>query len=338
MITQANTGWPRRLFAAKVTPFAIVALASMAIRSPLAAAYPLAALLLFLWIVSDAMMLALMARSSGRPGWHAIVGVMAGASFTVWLASPVAIREALWTTPVLAAGTASMVAGHLGWATLRARRVLMASCDSTHNRWVVALSELLPSALVRLASAELRVIHMALFRWGGPPDVPPNCRAFSYHKHLSPMCTTLLILSAIEIAVYHLLVGHWSRVAALIMFVFSDLGFVYLVGLVKSFRFLPILLTPEGVRIRAGFLIDQLVPLEAIAAVETSFAGERVRDFATLNAALLAWPNIVLRLNQPVPRRSFLDRKRTFSSIAFRLDDPEPFTRLLLWRLGQKPA
>ncbi len=201
-----------------------------------------------------------------------------------------------------------------------------------------AALELFPPALVRLAAAELTVLHMALFRWGGPADVPANARAFAYHKHLTPMCATLLILSAIEIAVYHLLVGHWSRTATLVMFVLSDVGFVYLVGLIKSFRFRPVLLTPEGVRVRAGFLIDRLVPLDAIVAVEGGFTGEEVRDPATLNAALLAWPNIMLRLNRPLDRRSLLKKRSPAIRVAFRLDDPEPFRRLLTWRLGQRPS
>ena len=336
MTAQASSSSTTRQLAAKAAPFVIIALTGMGVRTPLAAAYPLAALLLFLWVASDTMMLALMARSSGRPGWHAVPGVMAGASVIAWLGSPPAIREALWATPVIMAGMAIAVLGHVAWGMARAKRVLTVPGGRAKDRWIEAVSEILPPALVRLAAAELTVIHMALFRWGGPPDVPANCRAFPYHKHLTPMCATLLILSAIEIAVYHLLVGHWSRIAAIIMFVLGDIGFVYLVGLIKSFRFRPILLTPEGVRIRAGFLIDQFVPLEAIISIETSFAGETVRDSATLNTALLAWPNILLRLDPPMPRRSFLSRKGPVSSVAFRLDDPEPFIRLLLWRLDQK--
>ena len=92
-------------------------------------------------------------------------------------------------------------------------------------------------------------------------------------------------------------------------FVAHDLGrggtMVYLVGLIKSFRFRPVLLTAEGVRVRAGFLIDQLVPFDAIVAVDAGFTGEEVRDAATLNAALLAWPNVMLRLDRPLPRRSW---------------------------------
>ena len=109
-------------------------------------------------------------------------------------------------------------------------------------------------------------------------------------------------------------------------------------GLIKSFRFRPVLLTPEGVRVRAGFLIDQFVPLDAIMAVEGGFAGDEVRDPATLNAALLAWPNIMLRLNCPLHPRSLLKKRGAVVRIAFRLDDPEPFMRLLIWRLGQRSS
>lgn len=338
MTAQAHSGFTARQLAGKAAPFIIVALAGVAVRTPLATAYPFTALLLYVWIVSDTLMLSLMARSAGRPGWRAGLGVMATASFIVWLGSPPAIRDVLWATPVIVAGMAIFVAGHVGWATVRARRVLRAPAERASDRWIAAASEIWPPALVRLAAFELSLIHMALFRWGGPADVPENCRAFPYHKHLTPMCAMLLILSAIEIAVYHLLVGHWSRTAAIVMFVLSDVGLIYLVGLIKSFRFRPVLLTPEGVRVRAGILIDQAIPLDAIVGIETSFTGETVRDRATLNAALLAWPNVLLRLDRPIDRHSLLKGNRPFSSIAFRLDDPEPFVRLLRWRLGHRSA
>ncbi|WP_242115876.1 hypothetical protein [Sphingomonas lacusdianchii] len=327
----------RRHVAASIAPIIIIALAGLAIRTPLAIAHPFAALLLFLWVVADTLMLSLIARSAGKPAWSAVLGVLAGASFTVWLGSPSVIRGTLFEAPILALTMAGIVLGHVAWATARARWT-MDKGIARKERWVLAASEICPPALVRLAVAEMTVIHMALFRWGGPADVPANARAFAYHKHLTPMCATLLILSAIEIAVYHLLVGHWNRTATLVMFVLSDVGFVYLVGLIKSFRFRPVLLTPEGVRVRAGFLIDQFVPLDAIAAVEGGFTGEEVRDPATLNAALLAWPNIMLRLNRPLFRHSFLKKRGPATRVAFRLDDPEPFMRLLIWRLGQRPS
>lgn len=334
MTAQAGSVVGRRQIAAKIVPFAIVALAGMAVRMPVATAHPLPALLLFLWIVADTLMLSLVARSSGKPEHSAILAVLAGASFTVWLGSPPGIRGTLLEMPILVLAMATVVLGHVAWATARASRLVTRAGIDRKERWVAAASEFFPPALVRLAVAEMTVLHMALFRWGGPADVPVDARAFGYHKHLTPTCETLLILSAIEIAVYHLLLGHWSRTATIVMFVLSDVGFVYLVGLIKSFRFRPVLLTPEGVRVRAGFLIDQLVPLDAIAAIEGAFTGDEVRDATTLNAALLAWPNIMLRLGRPLLRRSFLKKRGPFVRVAFRLDDPEEFTRLLEWRLG----
>lgn len=338
MAAQTSDGVDRRHIAAGIAPVVIVALAGMAIRTPLATAHPFAALLLFLWVVADTLMLSLIARSAGKPAWSAVLGVLAGASVTVWLGSPLAMRDALFETPILALTMAAVVLGHVAWATARARRAAGRVGFKRMERWVSAASEIFPPALVRLAVAEMKVIHMALFRWGGPADVPANARAFAYHKHLTPICATLLILSAIEIAVYYLLVGHWSRTATLVMFVLSDVGFVYLVGLIKSFRFRPVLLTPKGVRVRAGFLIEQFLPLDAIVAIEGSFTGKEVRDPATLNAALLAWPNIMLRLDRPLHRRSFLKKRGPFVRIAFRLDDPGPFIRLLTWRLGQRSS
>lgn len=335
-MTTQTSNLATQQFAVKAAPFAIIAIAGMGVRTSFAAAYPLAALLVFLWIVSDTMMLALVARSSGRPSRRGVFGVLAGASVIVWLGSPPAIRQALWATPIIAAGMTMVVLGHIAWGITRARHALTVPGRGSRDRWMAAASEVVPPALVLFAVAEAAVIHIALFRWGGLADVPVGARAFPYHKHLTPMCATLLILSAIEIAAYHLLVGRWSRTAAIVMFLFSDIGFVYLVGLIKSFRYRPILLTPTGVRVRGGFVIDQFVPFEAIANVATVFAGEDIRNPATLNAALLAWPNILLRLHEPIDRRSFLGRKRPARSVAFRLDDPEPFLRILRWRLGQK--
>ncbi|WP_298092951.1 hypothetical protein [uncultured Sphingomonas sp.] len=338
MTTQTRNDVDRRQIAAKIVPIIIVALAGIAVRTPLAAAHPLAALLLFLWIVADTLMLSLLARSSGKPEWSAVLGVLAAASFTVWLGSPSVVRSVLLEMPLLAMTMAAVVLGHVAWATTRASRIVKRKGVDRTERWVSAASEIFPAALVRLAVAEITVIHMALFRWGGSVDMPDNARAFAYHKHLTPMCATLLILSAIEIAVYHLLVGHWSRTATVVMFILSDVSFVYLVGLIKSFRFRPVLLTPDGVRVRAGFLIDQLVPLDAIVAVEAGFTGEEVRDPATLNAALLAWPNVMLRLDRPLHRRSLVKKREPFVRVAFRLDDPEPFIRLLAWRLGHRAS
>ncbi|MDE0933350.1 MAG: hypothetical protein OSA47_07050 [Novosphingopyxis baekryungensis] len=87
---------------ATVIPLITVVLAGLAVRTPLAAAFPVAASLLFLWVVADSMMLGMMASTEGPPSRRAVVAVLAAASITVSLGAPAAIRETLWSMPLLA--------------------------------------------------------------------------------------------------------------------------------------------------------------------------------------------------------------------------------------------
>ncbi len=334
MTARAADGDARRAVATML-PIVVAVLAGLAARTPIAAAYPAVALLLLVWIVADTMMLALLARTEGTPSARPVLGVLAGASLAVAVGVPPALRTALLERPWLAGGMAVLILAQVVSAGHVARTAWRGPAATRRARCERTAVALLPPLLVQLAMAELTVLHMALFRWGGAADVPADARAFGYHRHLTPMCAALLVLSAVEVAVYHLLLAHWSRGAALVLFVLSDVGFVYLLGLTKSLRYRPILLTPDSVRVRAGFLIDRTIPLSAIAAVEAEVRGEEMRDPATLNAALLAWPNVVLRLATPLPGRRLLRAVPPVERVAFRLDEPASFIRLLRWRLGQ---
>jgi hypothetical protein len=315
----------------RVIPLVVLFAAGAAFRSPLALAHPLAAGLLFLWIASDTRMLALMARDPRqKPHPRRIVAALAVAIFAFACITPPPVRAAVLALPLLPVLLLAIFAAHLGWSLVAAGQQFR---RATQERWVVAASELLPAPLVLLAAAELRLLHLALFRWGAAPDVPAGCRGFAYHRHLTPMAATLLSLQVIEVAIHHLLLAHWSRWGAYILFVVSDVGLIYMVGLIKSFRLRPILLTPEGVQVRTGIAIDRFVAYVDIATIETGFDAALIKNKGTLNLGLLAWPNIVLRLNAPMPRRKRLSTRPPITAIAFRLDDPEPFVRALRWRL-----
>lgn len=312
----------------RLLPFAALILAGWAVRTPLAQAHPLAAGVLFLWIASDSWLLPLMARAPGRrPAPRQVVAGLALAVFAVLVAAPPAVRGALLSLPMLAGAMGVVLVAHLVWGLYAAWHGFR---QAEAGRWIAALSELVPPALVRLAATELRLLHLGLFRWGAAPDVPAGCQGHAYHRHLMPMAVTLLALQAIEVAIHHLLLAHWSAFAAYVLFVVSDIGLIYMIALIKSFRLRPVLLTPDGVRIRTGLLIDRFVPHDAIAGLETHFDAALVKDKATLNAGLLAWPNLVLLLREPLAGR------RPYRAIAFRLDDPEPFVRALRWRLGTR--
>ena len=109
---------PSKSLLATVIPLFTVLLAGLAVRTPLAAAFPVAASLLFLWVVADSMM----ARTEGPPSRGAVVAVLAAASITVSLGAPTAIRETLWSMPLLALAMTALVFAHIGCGALRMRR------------------------------------------------------------------------------------------------------------------------------------------------------------------------------------------------------------------------
>ncbi|QNE31847.1 hypothetical protein F1C10_07810 [Sphingomonas sp. NBWT7] len=325
---------PRPRLLAIVLPAVAIGLAALVVRTPLAAAHPLAAALFWSWVVADSALLGLLAGTDGRPTQAAILARLAGAGVVVWAAAPIPIREMLSANPACGVLTIGLVAAHLAIGAVRAHRLLRQRGEEPRLRLISALSAILPPALVRVAAAELAIIHIALLRWGGAVDVPPGSCAFGYHRHLAPISIALLVLSSIEIGVGHLVLMHFSRTAALVLMGISLFGLIYLVGLIKSFRYRPILLGPTTLRVRAGFLIDVDVPHAVIASVDTGIAGEVVRAPGTLNAALLAWPNVVLHVDPPVWRHRALRTPRSYDRIAFRVDDPAPFLDRLRYAIA----
>ena len=311
-------------------PIVIMVVAAM-LRLPVAAAHPRAAALAFLWIASDAMMLGLMARTR-HLDWRGGIAAMATAGLTVLSLSPPPVRAALIAMPWALAIPAAAIAIHGGWGLCRVAERVRRWNASDPDRWVAPLAEILPRPLARLAVAEARLLHLALFHWRAVPDIPAGAQGFAYHRHLQPMMIALLLLSCIEIGVTHLLVAHWSRTAALVLFVISDVSLLYLIGLIKSLRLSPVLLTETGVRLRAGLLVDRTIPYDAIAAAVANPDGETVRAPDSWNIALLAWPNIVIRLSEPLPPRSRW-RRSPVRAVALRLDQPGPFLDALRARL-----
>lgn len=317
-------------------PLLVILVARLAFQSPIAATYPRVAALLLLWLVSDALMLSLVARHAPAPiSRRAVVGVLAGAAVTTILIMPAPLRSALLTLPVVAALMAMVVAGHVVWGLIRAKAGFDAATGEFADRAVAALAELGPPVLARFVVAEVRLLHVALLQWRAEPDVPAGSIGFGYHKHLLPICSVILVLQLCELGVVHLLVAIWNPTAAIILSALSAVGMVYLIGLLKSFRLKPVLVQRGGIRVRAGILIDRQISFNAIANVRTSFTSEEIKRADTNEAGLLAWPNIFVELSEPVADPGPFRPNRKMRAIAFRLDEPSEFVRVVKERVKQ---
>lgn len=314
-------------------PFVAILVAKWATGTELAARYPRLAALLFLWIAADSLTLSLVARSPARkPPAFAVTGALASAAVVVLLGAAPPVRDAFALMPLVTGGLLLLVAFQTGWAVTRMTRAYR----RTGNGGIeAALGQVLPAGLLRFAKTEAALLRIALLRWNAKPDIPARCIAFACHAQSAPMLTVLAVLQAIELGVTHLLLAHWFPYAALVLSGISLLALVYMVGLIKSLRLRPILLTPKGVRIRTGGLIERFVPYHEIARLRAFPESAEVKAPTTLNASLLAWPNMLLELERPMTRPPLLRARPPIHAIALRPDDPEGFTRELASRLAR---
>ncbi len=151
---------------------------------------------------------------------------------------------------------------------------------------------------------------------------------FSYARGVAPILWALVVLSGIELLVVHLLIWFWSPTAAAVLTGISLLTIAWLVRAIRSFAGKPVLIDGDFLLWRTGSLVALEVPLANVAGVRTAFPGEDVKRRDTLDAALVAYPNVIVDLKDPVRRR-----RRHVARLAHKLDDPVAFAAALSERI-----
>ncbi|GIF20412.1 hypothetical protein BJ973_001684 [Actinoplanes tereljensis] len=99
-------------------------------------------------------------------------------------------------------------------------------------------------------------LWIALFRWvfRRPVTLPPGTVPFQYSGAVTMILAVLLIVSAIEIPILHLMLP-WATVRAISLFV-GCYGLFWMVGLAATMRVYPHLVGPAGLRIRNSITLD----------------------------------------------------------------------------------
>ena len=179
-------------------------------------------------------------------------------------------------------------------------------------------------SVLRTATTELRILWFAA-AWWARPDRPQGAQAFSYHRNMQVLLWMLLAVSALEIGVTLVALRLMSPRIGGIVSALSAIGVVYLLGLINAFAKLPLLVTPRGVRVRAGLLVDQWVGFEEMAEVRlVQDCGDPKRP-GFLKASALAYPNTLIELVRPRTVRTLFRAKPDILTIGLHPDDAPAF-------------
>jgi hypothetical protein len=146
--------------------------------------------------------------------------------------------------------------------------------------------------------------------------------AFSYHRGIAPMLGVLLGLAVVETIVVHIVaLALWGMTVAAVLAVIDLSAVLMLVGWLRSFRRRPVTIEGRRLVFRLGRLFEVPVDIDDIAGFRTSWDSAAIKRKSVLNLALVAWPNVVLDLREPIKVR----HRRIISTVAHRLDDPAAF-------------
>ncbi|MGY2735631.1 hypothetical protein [Sphingomonas sp. UYP23] len=136
------------------------------------------------------------------------------------------------------------------------------------------------------------------------------------------MIGVLLGIAIVEMLVVHLVVVAWfGGWAALVVGVLDASLVIALIGLIRSFRRLPVTLADGVLTMRAGALRSIAIPVANIAGLRASWDAAAIKQRGVLNLALASWPSVVVDLDPPIEQR----RGRRVHAVAHKLDDPVAF-------------
>lgn len=187
-----------------------------------------------------------------------------------------------------------------------------------------SLESLLAPPVARFVAAELSIFNYAFFSWRSKPHVPADARAFTLHEKSghADLFYAVAALSVFEIFPMHLLLHHWRPAAAWIATGLSAYGMIWLIGLARSFRLRPGLISPDYLDVRYGLLFRLRIPRENIAAIRPATAGDAAS--ATV-IPRRSEPSLCIDLIQPMEAESLFGLRRCVRCLALAPDDATGF-------------
>lgn len=232
-------------------------------------------------------------------------------------------RSEAWLTPTLGA----MAAVQLALGLRRLQRSPVPRGLPLRQRLESLFAAFAPRPVARFAAVEALVIFYA-FHWRAKPDIPAGATPIYYHRGARPMLWVLAGAGLVELVVVHVIVlVFWGPKLAWPLFALSEIGLVYVLGLISSLDKLPILVFADRIEVRMGLLATHVIPADNIAAIR-ALGPQDATGGALLTASLATPPTQAVELCAPMTVRSLKRRGlRSISLIGLAPDDTDAFLR-----------
>ncbi len=230
-----------------------------------------------------------------------------------------------WIFPIIELGVASFIFYKVR-QTLKKYR----SNAETNSDFFSALKdtchEILPSKIAELLTMELAVLYYGFIYWK-KKTLKQN--EFSYHKNSGTISLLIAFIPIIGIETYviHVLLVKWSVIAAWIASILSIYTCIQVFGFMKSILKRPISIEGNKLYLRYGILSESTIDINTIKSVSISSTdlewNDEIKKLSPLGD--LESHNIVITLKQKNTLTGLYGTKKSYSTIAFFIDNKEGF-------------
>ena len=226
--------------------------------------------------------------------------------------------------------------------TIVARRAIAMSRALARHEGDDALESLRRAALelVEAERAAEIVAYETAVLWyavagGGRRGVPAGAESFGVRRKsgYGPVLIALLFALLVEGIAVHLLVRHWSAVAAWILTILTAYAVVWLIADYRALGRRTIALTPGELIVRLGLRWTVRVPLARIRAVREATGSSTPQGPDHLRAVILGPERQIVELDTPLEATGFYGIRRRVRSIGLSVDEPALFLQALGRRL-----
>ena len=164
------------------------------------------------------------------------------------------------------------------------------------------------------------------------PAVAPGGHGFSYATAIVPILWAFIVLSAIEIPVFHLLIP-WPTVQ-IIGLILGAYGLLWIIGLLASLKVHPHVVQESGLRVRYSSTVDVPIPWSDIVEIRNKTRTleksrtaqvEETEHGRMLSIAISSQTNIELDLREPMVVQLFRGPTEPVTELRIFVDDPKAF-------------
>jgi len=211
------------------------------------------------------------------------------------------------------------------------RRLQAKLPDTAHNLQQSITTVLGNQLAIRMLASELTVLRFGLLCWRKVVIIPPGARRFSTHRNSGyvALFSVMLFVMLVEVFAIHLLLAHYSTLAAVIVSAISVYGIIFLVADLSAVIKSPVLIIKDQLLLRTGMrwrLLTSPDNIEAIIKLKSDFESD---ESCFKGAIIKSSANVHVKFKDPVTVSRLYRSPILITNLMMSIDKPEAFIAAL---------